>query len=141
MSTEIPTGCLSTALIRVNLLAHAIRAAAGKYRAGEGPKDRHILSISPALAAASLHAQAPPSAQPEAGSPLSAIAQDISTWLSHVTGTATKQHRAASSPPLPRPRPAELAPASVAPTEEPAELAHAPVAPKKKAPLTVLIND
>jgi hypothetical protein len=95
------------------------------------------------LTAASVHAQAPPSARPEARSPLSEIAHDVSTWLSHVTGTGGADHRrAASSAPLPRARPTELAaPAPVVLNKESAELAHAPITPKKKAPVPVLIND
>jgi hypothetical protein len=97
------------------------------------------------LTAASVHAQAPPSARPEARSPLSEIAHDVSTWLSHITGHITgtggaDHHRAASSTPLPRSRPTELAaPAPVVPNS--AELAHAPITPKKKAPVPVLISD
>jgi hypothetical protein len=95
-----------------------------------------------ALVAGSVHAQTPPSARPEAGpSPLSEIAHDFSTWLNHVTGTRPKHHRAASSPPLPRPRPAELTRAAAVPNQDPAELARALTAPKKKATAPVLIND
>jgi hypothetical protein len=61
--------------------------------------------------------------------------------LSHATGTGANHHRAASSPPLPRPRPAELARAAVVPNQDPAEVAHASTAPKKKATAPVLIND
>jgi hypothetical protein len=86
-------------------------------------------------------------------SPLSEIAHDISTWFSHVTGTAPK-HGATSSIPLPRPRPAGLL--SVAPSEkqsaqvatpvlsnqDSAELANAPIETKHKAPhAPMLIND
>ena len=99
------------------------------------------------LTGASVHAQAPQAA-PERGSPLSEIAHDFSAWISHVTGASAKQHRAAlspaSSPPLPRPRPAALAPAPLASNKDPSELAPVlapvPVAPKKKTP-AVLIND
>jgi hypothetical protein len=55
------------------------------------------------LVAASVHAQAPPSTRPDAQSPLSEIARDFSTWLSHLTGSGATHHQAASSPPLPRP--------------------------------------
>jgi hypothetical protein len=92
-----------------------------------------------------------PLSPPEARSPLSEIAHDISTWFRHVTGTGPK-HGATSSLSLPRPRPAGLL--SVVPSEQQsaqvatvsnkgsAELANAPIAPKNKAPLApVLIND
>jgi len=92
------------------------------------------------LTGVSVHAQAPQAAA-ERGSPLSEIAHDFTAWLSHATGASAKQHRAAaSSPPLPRPRPAVLAPAPVASNKDPSELAPVPVAPQKKTP-TVLIND
>jgi hypothetical protein len=62
------------------------------------------------LAFASAHAQATPAAPPEAPSPLSAIA----TCLNHLGDTGAPPHRQTpSSTPLPRPRPAELAPALV----------------------------
>jgi hypothetical protein len=82
------------------------------------------------LTSASVHAQAPQAA-PERGSPLSEIAHDFTAWLSHVTGASAKQNRAALSPPLPRPRPSELAPAPVASNKDPAALASAPVASNK----------
>src|SRR5260370_29758359 len=91
------------------------------------------------LTGASVHAQAPQAAT-EGGSPLSEIAHDFTAWLSHVTGASANHHRAALSPPLPRPRPAALAPAPVASNKDPSELAPVPVAPKKKTP-AVLIND
>jgi hypothetical protein len=82
------------------------------------------------LTSASVHAQAPQAA-PERGSPLSEIAHDFTAWLSHVTGASAKQNRAALSPPLPRPRPSELAPAPVASNKDPAALASAPIASNK----------
>jgi hypothetical protein len=64
------------------------------------------------LAAASAHAQGPqsPSKTPP---PSSGIAHDFFTWLHHVTGAGPHRHRIVSSPPLPRPRPAQLAKAPV----------------------------
>jgi hypothetical protein len=59
------------------------------------------------LAAASAPAQEPQPPTPTA-SPFSGIARNVVTWLHHVTRTATHRHRIASSPPLPRPRPAQL---------------------------------
>lgn len=83
------------------------------------------------LAAASVHAEAPPlppPAPPEAPPPASGFTPPykiiVAQWgervvpprpIPHVT-----HHPAASSPPLPRPRPAELAPAPVAPNKAPA---------------------
>lgn len=100
------------------------------------------LSLSyPLLVATSIHAQTPQPAPPERRSPLSEIAHDFTTWLSHITAPGTDHHRAASSPPLPRPRPPELVPAPVASNKEPSEIAPAPVAPKKKMAAPVLIND
>ncbi len=97
-----------------------------------------------ALVAGSVHAQTPPSARTETetrSSPLSEIAHDFSAWLSRVTGTGANHHRATASPPLPRPRPAELARAGVVPNQDSAEVARAPTAPKKKVAAPVLIND
>lgn len=67
------------------------------------------------LASASVHARAAHAASPEAHSPLSAI----TAWLNHLARPPGSPHRrTASSPPLPRPRPAELAPpAAVAPNK------------------------
>ena len=38
----------------------------------------------------------------------SGVARNVIAWLHHVTRTDTHRHRIASSPPLPRPRPAQL---------------------------------
>jgi hypothetical protein len=62
------------------------------------------------LAAASANAQGqqpltPPKARPSDPS----IAHNVITWFYHVTGTGAHRHRTVSSPPLPRPRPAQLA--------------------------------
>jgi hypothetical protein len=76
------------------------------------------------LAAASAPAQEPQPPTPPAP-PFSGIARNVVTWLHHVTGTGTHHHRIASSPPLPRPRPAqltkapELPAAAVEPNEAP----------------------
>ena len=61
------------------------------------------------LAAASADAQGqqlptPPKARPSDSS----IAYNVITWLHHVTGSGAHRHRIVSSPPLPRPRPAQL---------------------------------
>ena len=132
---------LSTALIPINVVRYAL---------GARSRTRIIVRIRLTraatltlwfllLTAASVHAQAPQAVLPERRSPLSEITHDFTAWLSHVTGSAN-HHRAALSPPLPRSRPAELAPAPVASNKEPSELAPASVAPKKKTP-AVLIND
>jgi hypothetical protein len=68
------------------------------------------------LAAASAHAQGPqPPTPPKARPPFSGVAHNVITWFHHVTGTGAHRHRIVSSPPLPRPRPAQL-------TKTPAEL-------------------
>ena len=73
------------------------------------------------LASVSAHAQGPqPSTPPKAPPPVSSIAHNVITWFHHVTGTGGHRHRIASSPPLPRPRPAQL-------TKTPAELPAAAV--------------
>jgi hypothetical protein len=62
------------------------------------------------LAATSTPAQEPrPSTPPGASPPFSGIARNVVTWWHHVTHTGTHRHQIASSPPLPRPRPAQLA--------------------------------
>ena len=80
------------------------------------------------------HAQAIASAAPtEAPSPLSAIAHDFTTWLSHVGG-ANKDRTGRHSLPLPRPRP-------VVSNMEWSEFVPPPSAFKKKMPTPVQIND
>jgi hypothetical protein len=77
------------------------------------------------LAAASAHAQGPqPSTPPKARPPDSSIAHNVVTWFHHITGTGGHRHRIVSSPPLPRPRPAQL-------TKTPAELPAAAVEQNK----------
>ena len=77
------------------------------------------------LAAASAHAQGPQTpTPPKARPPVSSIAQNAITWFHHVTGTGAHRHRIVSSPPLPRPRPAQL-------TKTPAELPAAAVEQNK----------
>jgi hypothetical protein len=62
------------------------------------------------LAAASAHAQGPqPPTPPKARPPFSGVADNVITWFHHVTGTGAHRHQIVSSPPLPRPRPAQLA--------------------------------
>jgi hypothetical protein len=68
------------------------------------------------LAAASAYAQGPQSPTPTPPQPrplVSGVAHDFVTWLRHVTRTGTHRHRLVTSPPLPRPRPAQLAKAPV----------------------------
>ena len=61
------------------------------------------------LAATSAHAQGPqPPTPPKAQPPVSSVAHNVITWFHHVTGTGAHRHRIVSSPPLPRPRPAQL---------------------------------
>jgi hypothetical protein len=70
------------------------------------------------LAAASAHAQGPQTpTPPKARPPDSSIVRNAITWFHHVTGTGAHRHRVVSSPPLPRPRPAQL---TTTPTELPA---------------------
>ena len=77
------------------------------------------------LAAASAHAQGPqPPTPPKARPPVSSVAHNVITWFHHVTGTGAHRHRIVSSPPLPRPRPAQL-------TKTPAELPAAAVEQNK----------
>ena len=60
------------------------------------------------LAAASAPAQEPQPPTPPAAPDFSGVARNVITWLHHVTRTGTHRHRIASSPPLPRSRPAQL---------------------------------
>ena len=75
------------------------------------------------LAGASVHAQAPPPAPPEASRPTPGVAQSFVNWLHNVAGIAPHR-RQRSMPPLPRPRPAELAATSDAPDNAPAAQLH-----------------
>ena len=94
------------------------------------------------LTAGAVRSQAPQQTSSEARSPLSGIAHEFTTWLSHVTGSSPDHHRATSStPPLPRPRPAEPAPTPVVSSAAPPEAIPATTPPKKKAVAPVLIND
>jgi hypothetical protein len=134
--------CLSTALIPVTLVTASRRLARGKgiiVRLGVATLSLSFLL----LAGASVHAQAPPPAPPEASRPTPGIAQSFVNWLHHVAGIAPHR-RQRSMPPLPRPRPAELAATSDA-LNTPAALA--PDAPNKspladaanKAPATEIV--
>ena len=77
------------------------------------------------LAVAPAHAQGPqPPARPKERPPVSSIARNVITGFHHVTGTGAHRHRIVSSPPLPRPRPAQL-------TKTPAELPAAAVEQNK----------
>jgi hypothetical protein len=77
------------------------------------------------LAAASAHAQGQqPPTPPKARPSYSSIAHNVITWFHHVTGSGAHRHRIVSSPPLPRPRPAQL-------TKTPAELPAAAVEQNK----------
>jgi hypothetical protein len=89
------------------------------------------------LAGASVHAQAPPPAPPEASRPTPGIAQSFVNWLHHVAGIAPHR-RERSMPPLPRPRPAELAATSDAPDNAPAAQLHSLGAQKPTAPVVPL---
>ena len=110
------------------------------------------------LAAASAHAQEPQSPTPSKPQPpFSGMAHNFVTWLHHVTSTGTRRHRIVSSPPLPRPRPAQLgaqpsaaavrpnnAPAGFAPTaaepdREPGDLPAAAVEPNEAQPAAALV--
>jgi hypothetical protein len=71
---------------------------------------------------------------------ISTDADHISTDDDHVS-TGADRHRATHSPPLPRPRPAELASAPVASSQELSEFVSAPVASKQKTPTPVQINE
>jgi uncharacterized protein involved in copper resistance len=101
------------------------------------------------------HAQVPPPEPTEPPSRLSMFAHDVSNWVDHIItdakhiitdadhtdadhtdadhtdadhiNTGADHHRVTRSPPLPRPRPAELA--------------SAPVASKEKTPTPIQIND
>jgi hypothetical protein len=92
-----------------------------------------------------VHAQVPPPEPTEPPSRLSMFAHDVSSWVDHIITDAkhiitdadhtdadhinivADHHRVTRSPPLPRPRPAELA--------------SAPVASKEKTPAPIQIND
>jgi hypothetical protein len=92
-----------------------------------------------------VHAQVPSPEETEPPSRLSMFAHDVSSWVDHIITDAkhiitdadhtdadhvsigADHHRVARSPPLPRPRPAELA--------------SAPVASKEKTPTPIQIND
>src|SRR6516162_9862840 len=71
-----------------------------------------------------VHAQVPPPEPTEPPSRLSMFAHDVSNWLDHIITdanhvvTGADHHRVTHSPPLPRPRPAELASAPVASKEK-----------------------
>jgi hypothetical protein len=113
-------------------------------------------------------AQAPPPEPPEPPSRLSMFAHDVTNWVDHIitdakhiitnddhistdadhistdddhVSTGADRHRATHSPPLPRPRPAELLSAPVASSHKLSEFVSAPVASKKKMPTPVQIND
>jgi hypothetical protein len=132
------------------------------WRAGTFVRVKAIGAITLLLSAvAAVHAQSPqptPQSTPaEKPSPLSAIAHDVSDWLSRVSRREPEHHRLASPLPLPRPRPAqpapvvsnerppEVAPAPVVSDEPPPEVApaaaSAPVPPAKKIVAPLQIND
>ena len=100
------------------------------------------------------HAQALPPEPTESPSRLSMFVHDATNWFDHIItdtehiiadadrvstdadqiSTGADHHRITHSPPLPRPRPAELASAHVASSQELSES-------KKKTPTPVQIND
>ena len=92
-----------------------------------------IFSLLPLLViTAPVRAQAPaaPRATPhEAARP--ANAQDMFGWLRQFAPTQRRQSRAVSSPPLPRPRPAELTPTPIGPSPTSEELAPASLEPSQ----------
>ncbi len=92
-------------------------------------------------AVTAVHAQAPQTAPAEKPSPLSAIAHDLTNWLSRVTGSRADHHPAASVPPLPRPRPPQPVSAPIVSNERPAGVAPAAPLPAKKIVTPVQIND
>ena len=124
--------CLSTALIPVTLVTASRRLARGKgiiVRLGVATLSLSFLL----LAGASVHAQAPPPAPPEASRPTPGIAQSFVNWLHHVAGIAPHR-RQRSMPPLPRP--AELAATSA--DNAPAAQLHSLGAQKPTAPVVPL---
>jgi hypothetical protein len=86
------------------------------------------------LAAASAHAQGRHSEMRSKPPPSSGIAHNFFTWLHHVTGAGPHRHRIVSAPPLPRPRPAQLA---KVPVEQPAAAA---LEPKKAQPAATAVQ-
>ena len=60
-----------------------------------------------ATASADAQGQQPPT-PPKARPSYSSIEHNVITWFHRVTRADTHRHRIASSPPLPRPRPAQL---------------------------------
>jgi len=78
----------------------------------------------------------------EAPSRVSAFVHDLTTWLNRAVGNAGNHYRAdRHPPPLPRPRPAELAAPSLVTNKQSSEVVPPPVAPKKNTPAVVQIND
>jgi hypothetical protein len=136
-----PHASLSSALIPVIVAVsrHLARTAGqrGVVRLGVATFSLSFLL----LVGASAHAQTPPPAPPEASRPASGIAYSFVNWLRHAAGIAPR-HRQQSTPPLPRPRPTDLAATSDAPNtnKAPAELAPAPNA-LNKAPLAGAPNE
>jgi hypothetical protein len=85
------------------------------------------------LAAASAHGQGlQPPTPPKARPPDTSIAHNVVTWFHHITGTGGHRHRIVSSPPLPRPRPAQL-------TKAP-ELPAAAVQPNEARPASTAVE-
>src|SRR5215510_5511819 len=85
------------------------------------------------LAVASAHAQGQqPPTPPKARPSYSSIEHNVITWFHRVTRADTHRHRIASSPPLPRPRPAQL-------TKAP-ELPATAVEPKGTQPVSTAVD-
>jgi hypothetical protein len=95
----------------------AAQVTGHEYRAGKSIEGRHFLSVFPAVGRCASPCAAPPQA-----------AHDFISWLRQV-GSSGAQHPRAGirahhpSPPLPRPRPADLAAAPIAPQAEAASAA------------------
>jgi len=87
-------------------------------------------SLSFLLLAASVHRRRHPCHHPRrAKAPRPGTAQDFISWLRHLVPTQRRQSRAVASLPLPRPRPPELTPTPIEPSNAPAELAPTSVEP------------
>jgi hypothetical protein len=136
--TEVwPGVCLSIALVS----SECLRCCRGAIMMKQKVTRTASFSLFFLLSGFALaHAQVPPPEPTEPPSRLSMFAHDVSSWVDHIitdakhiitdadhVSTGADYHRVTRSPPLPRPRPAELA--------------SAPVASKEKTPTPIQIND